>query len=235
MSVFFFFGPPPLSHWSTRSAPEIPTYYHHHLLIFVARHRQEQYEPSVVENFGNGASAAKNSYVDPSTRKSETAWLSDADPVVACVKARAAEFQGFAPQQTMEELAVLKYQEGGAFTTHYDWHAAAPQAVDRRTSFFATLAASDGLEGGATWFPLVARPAWGRDGSHKHPWCRGGWLDCAYETGVAVRPVPGNAVFWVNFREDGTGHEGTAHGGEPVVKGTKIGLNIWTKARVRVE
>lgn len=195
----------------------------------IPSHRQEQYEPSVVENF-NGAEEAKNSYVDPSTRKSETAWLRDGDPVVDCVKARAAEFQGFAPNGTMEELAVLKYQPGGSFTTHYDWHYATPQAVDRRTSFFATLEASPDIEGGATWFPLVEQPAWNR----KHPWCRGGWLDCGYKTGLAVKPVPGNALFWINFREDGTGHEETAHGGEPVVKGTKIGLNIWTKARVRI-
>lgn len=183
----------------------------------------------MVENYGDGDAAVKNMYIDTSQRKSETAWLADGDAVVDCVKARAAEFQGFAPNHTMEELAVLKYAAGGSFTTHYDWHRAAPQPVDRRTSFFATLAASADIEGGATWFPLVERPAW----SILRPWCQGGWLDCGYESGLAVRPVPGNALFWVNFREDGSGHEETAHGGQPVLRGSKIGLNIWTKARLR--
>lgn len=110
-------------------------------------------------------------------------------------------------------------------------HSAPPQAVDRRTSFFATIEASADIEGGATWFGRVTRPAWAR----LQPWCERGLLDCSYDVGLAVRPVQGNAVFWVNFRENGEGHEGTAHGGEPVVKGSKIGLNIWTIARLREE
>lgn len=62
----------------------------------------------------------KDTYVDPTQRKSETAWLADGDAVVDCVKSRAAEFQGFAPNKSMEELAVLKYKPGGSFTPHYD-------------------------------------------------------------------------------------------------------------------
>ncbi|KAJ4393520.1 hypothetical protein N0V93_002732 [Gnomoniopsis smithogilvyi] len=191
---------------------------------------EAQYEPSVVENF-NKDPENKDTYVDSSQRKSETAWLEDGDAVVDCVKSRAAEFQGFAPNKSMEELAVLKYRPGGSFTPHYDWHSAPPQAIDRRTSFFATIEASPDLEGGATWFGRVPRPAWAR----LQPWCDRGLLDCSYEVGLAVKPVEGNAVFWVNFREDGQGHEGTAHGGEPVIKGSKIGLNIWTQARLRAE
>lgn len=178
-----------------------------------------EYEPSVVQNFNNQA-GAKKVFVDSSSRKSETAWLKDGDPVVDCVKSRAATFQGFAPNATMEQLAVLKYTEGGEFETHYDFHYATPRPVDRITSFFATLDASDDIEGGSTWFPFVLQPAW-RD---KEPWCK--WLDCSYKRGLAVRPIPRNAVFWVNFRKDGTGHRETAHGGQPVIKGSKIGLNI---------
>jgi prolyl 4-hydroxylase len=112
------------------------------------------------------------------------------------------------------------------FETHYDFHYANPRPVDRITSFFATLEASDDIEGGSTWFPMVLQPAW----KDKQPWCR--WLDCSYQRGLAVRPIPGNAVFWVNFRKDGTGHRETAHGGQPVLKGSKIGLNIWTRGKV---
>lgn len=188
-------------------------------------HSLAEYEPSVVQNFNNDA-GAKKVFVDSSSRKSETAWLRDGDPVVDCVKSRAAVFQGFAPNATMEQLAVLKYTAGGSFETHYDWHYATPRPVDRITSFFATLEASDDIEGGSTWFPMVLQPAW----KDKEPWCK--WLDCSYQRGLAVRPIPGNAVFWVNFRKDGSGHRETAHGGQPVLKGSKIGLNVWTRGKV---
>lgn len=191
---------------------------------------EAEYAPSVVQNPNH--EAGTENFVDTSSRKSETAWLRDGDPVVDCVKSRAATFQGLLATTTeagaMEELAVLKYREGGSFETHYDWHASALQPVDRVTSFFATLAASPDIEGGATWFPLVPRPAW----HDLSPWCESALLDCKYSQGLAVRPIPGNAVFWVNFRRDGTGHRGTAHGGQPVVRGQKIGLNIWTRGKV---
>ncbi|KAI3392924.1 hypothetical protein diail_4973 [Diaporthe ilicicola] len=186
---------------------------------------EAEYEPSVVQNYNNDAKQ-KKVYVDSSSRKSETAWLRDGDPVVDCVKARSAVFQGFAPNSTMEQLAVLKYAAGGSFETHYDWHYANPRSVDRITSFFATIEASDDIEGGSTWFPMVLQPAW----KDKKPWCK--WLDCSYQRGLAVRPIPGNALFWVNFRKDGSGHRETAHGGQPVLRGSKIGLNIWTRGKV---
>lgn len=72
-----------------------------------------------MENF-NDDPENKNTFVDPTQRKSETAWLANGDAVVDCVKSRAAEFQGFAPNKSMEELAVLKYKPGGSFTPHYD-------------------------------------------------------------------------------------------------------------------
>lgn len=87
--------------------------------INTACRSEAQYQPSVVENF-NKDPENKDTYVDPTQRKSETAWLADGDAVVDCVKSRAAEFQGFAPNKSMEELAVLKYKPGGSFTPHYD-------------------------------------------------------------------------------------------------------------------
>ncbi|KAH9884448.1 hypothetical protein F4778DRAFT_787753 [Xylariomycetidae sp. FL2044] len=54
------------------------------------------------------------------------------------------------------------------------------------------------------------------------------------KTGVTFRPIAGNAVFWENFRPDGTGRgwEETWHAGMPVTKGTKVGLNIWSWGRL---
>lgn len=54
------------------------------------------------------------------------------------------------------------------------------------------------------------------------------------EAGVVFKPLAGNAVYWENFRPDGTGRgwDETWHAGLPVKQGTKVGLNIWTWGRI---
>lgn len=54
------------------------------------------------------------------------------------------------------------------------------------------------------------------------------------DTGVVFKPMAGNAVYWENFRPDGTGRgwDETWHAGLPVKEGTKVGLNIWTWGRI---
>lgn len=53
-------------------------------------------------------------------------------------------------------------------------------------------------------------------------------------SGVVFKPLAGSAVYWENFRPDGTGRgwDETWHAGLPVVQGTKVGLNIWTWGRI---
>lgn len=86
------------------------------------------------------------------------------------------------------------------------------------------------IEGGGTEFPRLQRN--GPD----QPWCR--WVECPEEKekgeGVIFKPVPGNAVFWENFRPDGTGRgwPETWHAGLPVTRGVKVGLNIWSWGRL---
>lgn len=99
------------------------------------------------------------------------------------------------------------------------------------------------LEGGGTEFPLLKAR---REGE----WCR--FVECddgdgggddddglngnsgeekeEEKKGVVFLPRPGNAVYWENFRSDGTGrgYEETWHAGLPVKKGVKVGLNIWS-------
>lgn len=178
---------------------------------------------------------------NPDRRISETAWLPSPDPVVSCVRDRAAEFEGYAPNVTLDRLAAVRYPVGGRFNIHYDWDGRRTKHIDRRTSFFATLEA-DHVVGGATYFPFVDLPAWGNALKFGSPWCR--WIECdaedsASETriegeakreGIAIKPVKGNAVFWVNFDELGEGIHETAHAGQPVLNGIKIGLNIWSMA-----
>lgn len=87
------------------------------------------------------------------------------------------------------------------------------------------------LEGGGTEFPLL------KGISANEKWCR--FVECDEkanegEPGVVFKAIAGNAVYWENFRPDGTGRgwETTWHAGLPVLKGTKVGLNIWTWGRI---
>lgn len=111
--------------------------------------------------------------------------------------------------------------------------------------------AAQDLEGGGTEFPYLRRRGVSK------VWCR--WVECAASTssggsdssssheekakdphedgedmGLIFKPAPGNAVFWENFRPDGTGRgwEETWHAGLPVRKGFKVGLNIWSWGRL---
>ncbi|KAK3617924.1 hypothetical protein LTR56_024971 [Elasticomyces elasticus] len=89
------------------------------------------------------------------------------------------------------------------------------------TSFFVYLDASG--SGGETYFPLIkALPA---DDYRE---------DARFsltntDMGIAIRPVPGNAVFWVNIYPNGTRDEATVHAGVTLESGTKTGMNIWAK------
>ncbi|RYP79182.1 hypothetical protein DL771_000160 [Monosporascus sp. 5C6A] len=103
--------------------------------------------------------------------------------------------------------------------------------------------ADEDLEGGGTELPLLR---WRAD---RKRWCER-WLECPplpppedgdgederFEdyVGATFRAVPGNAVFWENFRPDGTGvgWEESWHAGLPVKRGVKVGLNIWSWGRL---
>lgn len=96
-----------------------------------------------------------------------------------------------------------------------------------------------GLLGGGTNFPYLEKP---RD----RKWCR--FVECPSEAGTQQRedetsrdvngevvkgttfkPIPGNAVYWENLREeDGSAYKETWHAGLPVRRGVKVGLNVWS-------
>ncbi|KAF4999673.1 hypothetical protein FDECE_11427 [Fusarium decemcellulare] len=157
--------------------------------------------------------------VDRSIRDSESSYLYSPDPVVDCVRQRAARFQGFASNESIDPLSALRYTPGGHLNFHFDWnnYTVRPAGTtDRRTTYFVTL--DDGCVGGSTYFPWVQRPVWG----DRKAWC--GWIECDDRPGLAIRPVSGNAVFWVNYHDNGTGVASTWHAGEPVIEGVKIGL-----------
>ena len=81
--------------------------------------------------------------------------------------------------------------------------------------------------GGTTVFPEVWRPK-------PQEWC--GTLECHGEDGsdvhrLEVRAKVGTAIFWHNLDPSGMVDMKTRHAGAPVINGTKIGLNIWTRER----
>ena len=133
------------------------------------------------------------------------------------------------PRSHLEPLQLVQYGRGENYEHHTDWFEAASKTTDevggnRLTSFFVYLAASDDITGGGTNFPMLDAP---RD----ERWCKYVNCDEPWDNGVTFRPVPGNAVFWQNLKEDGSGHRGTLHAGLPLTNGTKIGMNIWTRER----
>lgn len=120
----------------------------------------------------------------------------------------------------------MQYGDRQNYHFHTDWFEAPERRTaevggNRLTSFFVYVAAAN-LTGGGTNFPILDSP---RD----ERWCQ--YVDCdePWDNGVTFRPVPGNAVFWQNLHEDGSGDPATLHAGLPVTSGTKLGMNIWTR------
>lgn len=148
------------------------------------------------------------------------------DAVVRCVEERALRFQGFEhPESHLEPIQLVKYAATEHYHFHTDWftdasHTTASNGGNRVSSFFAYVKA-DNVTGGGTNFPLLTAP---RD----EKWCKFVDCDAEYEAGITVRPVEGNAVFWLNM-ENGNGDGRTLHAGLPVISGEKIGMNIWTR------
>lgn len=83
---------------------------------------------------------------------------------------------------------------------------------------------SNGDAGGAQRATAATAAAAASEGDQEHH----------ENAGTVFKPIAGNAVYWENFRPDGTGRgwQETWHAGLPVEKGTKVGLNIWSWGRI---
>jgi len=183
--------------------------------------------PSPVTGYGGDtASQARTSWSAP---------LPGDDAAVQCVLARAEAFLGAALAPGRDDMGaaqMVHYAAGQRFDAHHDWFRQ-PRLLDgdggrlrlynRAATFFVVLAAN--CTGGETYFPL-ASPAAPQD--RAAPAADGVWR--AHEDGgLAFRPIPGNAVFWVNLLPNGTGDARTLHAGLPVGEGTKTAMNIWPR------
>jgi prolyl 4-hydroxylase len=161
---------------------------------------------------------------DNEIRSSMSAVVLD-DPIVRCIELRSVAFQGHTSLNHLEDLQVVKYGVSDHFRAHYDWWQGAPNP--RVSSFFVYLACDDvdgsACIGGATGFPRLRKNVT----SEWHEFVDIGPL----VGGTDFKPIVGNAVFWRNLHEDGTGHEGVWHAGMPVKKGRKVGMNILTREK----
>ena len=135
------------------------------------------------------------------------------------------------PNIRIERLRTQRYTAGGHYSHHFDWSGAGRGGGgDRVTTFMVYVDVSEGIEGGGTEFSRLKGLGKERGGR----WCE--FMDCEDEVnegrvkgeGITFKPVKGNAVLWVNVRPDGRGYEETWHAGLPVLKGEKVGLNIWS-------
>ncbi|OLN88233.1 putative prolyl 4-hydroxylase 3 [Colletotrichum chlorophyti] len=201
---------------------------------------QPIFEPSTITHDGESVQR------DTSVRQSEVAMIPRTE-TVRCIEARVRALQGWREELWVERLRTQRYVEGGHYSYHFDW-SANRGGWGRVSSMMVWVDAraedgvpgeggGEGLVGGGTEFPLLTVPG------QRARWCR--FLECGgdhaegrheeeTEKGVTFRAVPGNAVFWENFRADGSGagYEETWHAGLPVKQGVKVGLNIWSTGRI---
>ncbi|RYF44514.1 MAG: hypothetical protein EOO38_17750, partial [Cytophagaceae bacterium] len=104
---------------------------------------------------------------DNEYRKSVSAVLPD-DPVVACIRQRAAEFQGFMPVGHVEDIQLVKYGMSDQFRPHYDWHQG--MMNPRISTFFVYIACDDPINGGTCEGGETGFPRW--TGFFATAWCK---------------------------------------------------------------
>lgn len=167
------------------------------------------------------------------TRTSQSTSL-ESDDIIKCIEQRAIAFQGFdTPRESLEPLQLVQYGQSQEFHSHTDWFTSDAQTTEefggnRLSSFFVYVHASDDIVGGGTQFPLLNAPL-------GEKWCKYVNCDAELEDGATFRPVEGNAVFWRNLKWNAkkgyVGDGKTVHAGLPVQRGSKIGMNIWTREK----
>ena len=169
--------------------------------------------------------------IDTSTRSSVSTVLPSGH-LSKCISRRATSLMGWDPLSPIQALYAQRYTVGGQYVHHYDWFPddVAKSSLDgnRDATFLIYLEAND-CEGGGTNFPRLDMP-------QESEWCQ--FVECSgngtegngaeKKRGVTFKPIVGNGIFWLNLRNNGSGHPDTLHAGLPVTKGIKTGLNIWT-------
>lgn len=120
-----------------------------------------------------------------------------------------------------EPPQLVRYEKSEQFHLHYDWFEQSSPGLskpyNRLASIFAYL--GDECTGGETYFPHIPAVS---SGLGQDKFLKGD------DNSLAIKPVRGNAIFWVNLHPNGTGDERVLHAGLPVRSGVKFGLNLWS-------
>lgn len=148
------------------------------------------------------------SIVSP-VRTSSSGHFDNADSAIDVVRNRVCQLSQ-RPLANMEPVQFLQYTPGQKYDAHYDFFlpdtpghkASMPKGGNRVETFFVYLNSLPEGEGGCTYFPK---------------------LD------LRIQPTKGTLVVWLNMNDEGELQYDTFHQGEPPTKGTKYGLNIWTR------
>lgn len=162
---------------------------------------------------------------DYSARKTSQSYVVPTDdPVGVCITSRAENFSGLLPWTIFEELQVVRYFPNEHHGLHVDHmqksfvHEPFGLTCNRFVSFFVYI--GDECTGGETYFPYLKAAPTKSDPAKFGVTTQGG------DYGLVVRPVQGNAIFWVNLLQDGVGDNRTLHTALKVEEGVKYGMNI---------
>ena len=123
------------------------------------------------------------------------------DPLIKSIRQRVVDlFNGTITDSQIEHLQVVKYFPGQYFGSHYDWfdYDHAVKVGQRLYTIFVYL--NNVYNEGETYFPKL---------------------------NIKVKPVMGDAAFWVNCKEENNCYKKSAHAGLPSNSDIKYGLNIW--------
>jgi prolyl 4-hydroxylase len=165
-------------------------------------------------------------HIDKAYRLSLTARLPP-DPLIDTLSQRARSFPFYKPLGAFQPLVVQNYGVAGQYRDHFDWFDdASAVGGNIASTFFVYIHAN--CTGGGTNFPRLKPPPENPLEGNGVDWCE--FVDCdrPWDEGTTFKPIAGNAVYWDNLREDGSGHMNTLHAGRPVTSGNKMGLNMWT-------
>lgn len=167
--------------------------------------------------------------IDKPHRSSSTTFLPYLDPTCQCIGQRALNFLGFIEHNAHESLQLVRYYPCQEYNLHSDWLTKPKvsrsshdegREYNRLASFFTYLGGN--ATGGETYFPFVSGASIGSDGTK--------YAIPSNGQGLVVKPVKGNALFWINLHPtNGTRDRRTFHSGLPVLSGVKYGMNVWTK------
>uniref|UniRef100_A0A7S4C7A5 Fe2OG dioxygenase domain-containing protein n=1 Tax=Eutreptiella gymnastica TaxID=73025 RepID=A0A7S4C7A5_9EUGL len=155
-------------------------------------------------------------------RKARNTWLSArTDPVLERIEHRVAHVCGLSLStvRKSEQLQVVHYTVGQHYQQHYD----STPVLRRYLTMLYYLNAVEEGSGGETYFPLAV------NGSvtlgAKSGAAEGSTAEIA--KGIAVSPVPGQAILFYNYKEDGTPDAAALHSAKEVTKSEKWVANHW--------